>query len=546
MGGSGTNDVGNPFNVTGIGIVNAEQIAYRNNNVYLTVNSQFVDARMGSIQSAQDLFGACTPEVIATTNAWYAVNVGAQYSATVTSAFTANVTTSCTLPFTVNFTNNSTNATSAIWDFGDLTSGTNYNETHTYTQNGTYTVQLTVTSACGTSTTSQVGYIVINTPNAPVTTGAFDCTSPASVTLSATGTGTLEWYTVPTGGLSVNTGPTYVTPPLSATTTYYVENQVAGSTGNVGPVNNSIGGGGYHNSGTPQYLIFDVLSACTLQTVWVNSPTAGNRTINLWDNAGNLIQATVVNIPTGQNTIALNLPLTPGTGYRLGGNNMNLYRNNTGPAYPYSLSGLVNITGSSAGSSYYYYCYNWLIVEAPCTSIRIPVIADIGGPTVAYTEVADTVCINTAAFTLSAGTPVGGTYSGTGVTGNMFDASVAGAGNWTVTYSFTDGNGCTNTATQTIYVDLCAGIEPIIINNGFNIYPNPSNGNFTVEIGLTENNKVELILQNALGQIVSSETYQMSAGMNKVEIKESALAKGIYFMQVRTNDEVITKKIEIN
>lgn len=545
-GGSGTNDVGNNFSVTGIGIVNAEQIAYRNNNVYLTSNAQYIDARTGSIQSAQDLYGACTPEVIATTNAWYACNVGGQYSATVTSAFTSNATTSCTLPFTVNFTNTSTNATSATWDFGDMSTGTNYNETHTYTQNGTYTVQLTVTSACGTSTTTQVAYIVINTPNAPVTTGAFSCTSPASVTLSATGSGTLEWFTVPTGGLSVNTGPTFVTPSLASTTTYYVENQVPGATGNVGPVDNSIGTGTNHNSTTARYNYFDVLAPCTLVNCTVYAQNAGNRTINLWDNAGNVLQTWTINIPNGQSVITLNAPLSPGTQYRIGGTSMNLYRNSGGVNYPYTLNGLVSITGSNGGSAYYYYFYNCLIVEAPCTSPRSPVIADIGGPTVGYSEPNDTACIYTPAFALTPGTPTGGTYSGTGVSGGMFDPSVAGVGTWTITYSYTDGNGCTNTATQTIYVDACAGVNTIVIDNGFNVYPNPSNGNFIVAIGLTENNKVELILQNALGQTVSSKAYELSAGMNNIEFDESNLAKGIYFMQVRTHTGVITKKIEIN
>ena len=43
------------------------------------------------------------------------------------------------------------------------------------------------------------------------------------------------------------------------------------------------------------------------------------------------------------------------------------------------------------------------------------------------------------------GTPAGGTWSGTGVIGNDFNPGTAGVGNWTLTYSFTDANGCSNT-----------------------------------------------------------------------------------------------------
>ncbi|MBI3511658.1 MAG: T9SS type A sorting domain-containing protein [Bacteroidetes bacterium] len=58
---------------------------------------------------------------------------------------------------TANFTNQSTNAVSYSWNFGDA-SGTNTsaNPSHTYNVNGTYTVTLTVTGPCGTDTYTQV------------------------------------------------------------------------------------------------------------------------------------------------------------------------------------------------------------------------------------------------------------------------------------------------------------------------------------------------------------------------------------------------------
>eukprot|EP01096_Ripella_sp_DP13-Kostka_P018261 TRINITY_DN9824_c0_g1_i1.p1 TRINITY_DN9824_c0_g1~~TRINITY_DN9824_c0_g1_i1.p1 ORF type:complete len:923 (+),score=-62.36 TRINITY_DN9824_c0_g1_i1:2854-5622(+) len=79
VGKSGTNDIGNAYNVTGITIDKAAKIAYRLESVYLTANSTFANARTSGIQSAIDLYGAASPEVIATTNAFYAVGVGAAY-----------------------------------------------------------------------------------------------------------------------------------------------------------------------------------------------------------------------------------------------------------------------------------------------------------------------------------------------------------------------------------------------------------------------------------------------------------------------------------
>jgi parallel beta-helix repeat protein len=46
-------------------------------------------------------------------------------------------------------------ATSYDWDFGDGTSGTGMNVSHTYLANGSYTVQLVIAGACGTDTITQ-------------------------------------------------------------------------------------------------------------------------------------------------------------------------------------------------------------------------------------------------------------------------------------------------------------------------------------------------------------------------------------------------------
>jgi bacillolysin len=80
VGKSGTNDIGSAYNVTGITIDKAAKIAYRLESVYLSANSTYANARTYGIQSATDLYGAGSAEVIATTNAFYAVGVGAAYS----------------------------------------------------------------------------------------------------------------------------------------------------------------------------------------------------------------------------------------------------------------------------------------------------------------------------------------------------------------------------------------------------------------------------------------------------------------------------------
>ncbi|MBL7986005.1 MAG: hypothetical protein JNM91_13455, partial [Flavobacteriales bacterium] len=78
------------------------------------------------------------------------------------------------------------------------------------------------------------------------------------------------------------------------------------------------------------------------------------------------------------------------------------------------------------------------------------------------------ISINGASINL-VGNPVGGTWSGPGVAGNAFDPASAGAGDHTVTYAYTDGNGCQNTCTTTIHVDplpvvVCDAFGPFCVN----------------------------------------------------------------------------------
>ncbi len=93
-GGSGTNDLGTAFNVSGLGIDNAAAIAYRTLTVYLISTSNYANCRTFSIKAAEDLFGVGSNAAIQTTNAWNAVGVGVAAPPPVTcaDAYEANET----------------------------------------------------------------------------------------------------------------------------------------------------------------------------------------------------------------------------------------------------------------------------------------------------------------------------------------------------------------------------------------------------------------------------------------------------------------------
>lgn len=147
-GGNGVNDFGDSYAVTGIGVEKATAITYRNLSVYLTPFSKYNDARFFSILAAQDLYGACSNEVEQVTNAWAAVGLGEAFDPSVVSEFTASGTVFCELPATVQFSSNSLNAEGYLWNFGDGQTSNEANPSHTFLENGNFTVTLTTFGGC--------------------------------------------------------------------------------------------------------------------------------------------------------------------------------------------------------------------------------------------------------------------------------------------------------------------------------------------------------------------------------------------------------------
>lgn len=77
-------------------------------------------------------------------------------------------------------------------------------------------------------------------PDPPLTLDANVCFNQA-VTLTVTGSGTIQWYTDSTGGTFFHTGSTYTTPLLTETTTYYVSQTISGAESDRVPISAIVG-----------------------------------------------------------------------------------------------------------------------------------------------------------------------------------------------------------------------------------------------------------------------------------------------------------------
>jgi hypothetical protein len=84
-----------------------------------------------------------------------------------------------------------------------------------------------------------------------------------------------------------------------------------------------------------------------------------------------------------------------------------------------------------------------------------------------------------------------------------------------------------------------AGIEESASNNNIHIYPNPGSGIFHVQNDEQAWNKMEINIYNYLGEII----YQSATSSSKINLDLSKQQKGIYFVQITSDEDVTLEKI---
>ncbi len=139
-------------------------------------------------------------------------------------------------------------------------------------------------------------------------------------------------------------------------------------------------------------------------------------------------------------------------------------------------------TGSGAGLQTVTYTY---MAGNGCSASATTTIKVNDTPSVVLAQLS-TACVDNASLLLSGGQPLGGVYSGTQVTNGIFNPAAAGIGNYSITYSYADNNGCQSTANTTIDVvqmpvvtlsslpNTCSNSSPFTLTGGI-----PSGGIYT-------------------------------------------------------------------
>ncbi|WP_430403139.1 FG-GAP-like repeat-containing protein [Fluviicola sp.] len=176
----------------------------------------------------------------------------------------------------------------------------------------------------------------------------------------------------------------------------------------------------------------------------------------------------------------------------------------------------------------------WVSVQnvygCSASSVVVPVIVN-SNPIVTVNPF-QPLCSFAAPFTMSNGLPAGGTYTGNGITSNIFDPGNAGIGSSIVTYTYVDVNDCSTSAQTTIDVNDCAGIDEKE-STYFSLFPNPNNGQFKVISTGTPMDQI--IIYDVQGKMVFNESY---SGIFTLEFDLNAYSNGVYYIEINSDQEI--------
>lgn len=465
---------------------------------------------------------------------------------------------------TIDFTNTSTNyPTSYSWNFGDGSqASTAQNPSHTYTTPGTYNVTLTSTNQWGSTTSaattitvltppdaslnySQAAYCPVDTDPVPTATNAGTFTSTAGLVINST-TGAVDVSTSTPGtyivtntytGTCSNTGTTSITinPPANSTFAY-PSNTICAGGANETPTITDPG----TFSATPAGLVF---ANTTTGEINVSGSSIGTYTVT-YAATGSAV------CPTSGSSSSVNITITttpdasfsyaqpaycadaidPSPAFGAGANG-GIFTSTAGLTIN-SNTGEIDLSASTAGT---YTVTNTIAASGSCPMVDGTFSITINAlPNVTLANFTD-VCVYNPAFALSGGAPAGGTYSGTGVAGANFNPATAGVGIETITYSYSDVNGCSNTATNTISVEECLGLnetEMAVIS----VYPNPTTGKLTLS-NISGNGVYTIV--SVSGQVVLNGV--VSATANSIDL--SSFENGIYVLQLAQEQGLQTIRI---
>ena len=368
------------------------------------------------------------------------------------------------------------------------------------------------------------------------------------------------WYDAATGGTQVGAGDTYTIPSITAQSTYYAEyanNSDSLITAYAG--GNSCGGG--------NMMEITGLSTVSINAVSVNTTVGVGAniavTIHYIVGGGSVANATNAAAWT---TLGTYNAVSAGTGnptfVDFGGASLSIPAGSTYALYVEFPSSYTNgnFTYANADLSVYTtvgLCSAFGGVNNPrafngtlhygttaCSSIRTPVTVTLSTSSVGaftFTQTGLTVDFD-ATTTTDADSVLWNFDDGNTSTSITPTNTYAANGTYNVClYAYS--NCGIDTTCQT--VDITVGVEELNNAGTAKVFPNPSRGQFVLDLTNYNDNDVTVVVFNQLGKVVYNKSISNNAQGEQHAIDLSAYSNGIYFLKLTSDKEVTTKKIVI-
>ncbi len=497
--------------------------------------------------NGSNLAGETTPSYIAVAGGWYAVLIDssgcrAKDSVLVSALSVADPVTTSGIncgPGTVSVS--ATGGGVISWfdapNANQLLIGNNYTSPVLFSSTTYYAV---ADSAGCRSNFMPVLASILQTTALPVTNDISRC-GTGTVTLTASDTAIVHWYNASSGGILLQTGPTFTTPVLSSTTTYFVE------AGTFCPSNRIAVNAIINNVSSP---VTTDGSRCGQGTVnlgatasdpvdWYDQPSGGNFMGSGFSLTTPVISTTTIYYAEANNGCAsvrmpatatvnpVSLPPQVMSSFSCGQGNVTLTATSSDPISWYDAPVAGNYLGSGSSLTLLGISTTTIVYAQAgilCPSIRIRDTAFIYlMPSVNLG--ADIVISSPQTVMLDAGPGFSSYLWSNGETTQTIVVNTTN--NYTVTV--TDVNGCT--ASDDIMVTVYVGIASVSTSS-INIYPNPVHDILTVQLpSALAGEEKRLIITDVTGREVFHETLYGS-GLHTLNV--SSFARGVYILTLES------------
>lgn len=369
----------------------------------------------------------------------------------------------------------------------------------------------------------------------------------AVLTLTASSSDPIEWYDALTGGNLVGAGPSFTTPLLGSTTSYYAQSINACPSSrveavaeiriiNVTPVSNYNCGPGIVNlsaSGNAAISWYDAPNGTLLATgnnfstpSLNNSVTYYVRAADNFCNSGFVqVVATIRNIPSD--------PVVSGDS-NCGAASLSLNATSANNVFWFSQPNAGSQVGSGSNfntpfltSTTTYYAQ---ASDSFCTSAYVPVLAEIFTvPDFNFSS--DTIASTSIPVLITADPGYTYLWSTLDTTQSI---SVSDSGVYCVTVS--DANGCSDN--DCVYVDILLGLNDIT-SSSFEVYPNPASDMIRINMHRFSNSIIRITSMQGV------KVYETEALQSETEISVNDFASGIYLLEVLHDGIKSTQKISV-